>query len=654
MKKARFQNVSARKASVSRTINLALTLLSVGLIILGAVGLVVLQPKLRLSQELRQQAATSQGRVRLNTLYEPTTGPGENANLVILANTNNLQVDLIQLVFRVITDVTTDPPLVFVPTSSGLSTLLQEVETTTDGFLVSIVAAPASGSALFSSTSDETIVEIGFVPQQNGSVQIEVDNNNSVAHVAGTGAGIDELYVTPLATYAVIADVGTSPSPTPSPSATVEASASPSPSPSPSATASPLVSASPSPSPSASPGVGGTSTKQCNETCSANSECAVNHRCFEGRCRLASNVTSTSCAGPADAGLQRQCNEYCADSRECASGYSCFYNRCRRPDNPDNTSCQIASNATQQAVAQGCNAGCTSNSQCAVNLRCYNGSCRLATNPSSLSCVAATNGAVSQKYYTSGSKGSSTPTTTKGNVSGGITNPYLVSPTPAATYSPITGVVTSPVPVSSPALGSVKPSATPAPGTNEEMQPTWWETVLSDRNGLISTLALLGGAGLLLVLIIVTAVGLLKKRPSTFTASTATKATATGATGASGNGAGYEQYLKQRINQLQGQPLPATNSMPPMKPVTPTAAPANPAAPAPASVVPPAPKVPEQPITLPTTPMPGYTPSTSMLQAVRSKGIATPGGSTPMAPQAPANPTAPSTTQSGTGTPTQS
>lgn len=142
--------------------------------------------------------------------------------------------------------------------------------------------------------------------------------------------------------------------------------------------------------------------KSCNESCTSNNECPVNHSCYDTgsgkKCRLATNVSSTTCAGITDNGLNRTCNEYCADSRECKSGYTCWYNSCRNPENVESQSCADLSTVQKETVIKSCNESCTANADCAVNMRCYNNTCRLASNPSSTSCSAMTEKAVSETY----------------------------------------------------------------------------------------------------------------------------------------------------------------------------------------------------------------------------------------------------------------
>lgn len=82
-----------------------------------------------------------------------------------------------------------------------------------------------------------------------------------------------------------------SPSPTPkvTPTPTPTPKVTPTPTPTPKVTPTPVVKTSPSPTPLA----------KCNEACTDNADCAnSSHICYQGKCRLDSNVSSTVCAAP--------------------------------------------------------------------------------------------------------------------------------------------------------------------------------------------------------------------------------------------------------------------------------------------------------------------------------------------------------------------
>lgn len=127
-------------------------------------------------------------------------------------------------------------------------------------------------------------------------------------------------------------------------------------------------------------------SENCNKSCTSNSNCPNNMRCYDSKCRLADNPSSTVCGMPADQGIARSCNQYCADSRECGNGLICWYNQCRAPEAVDHTDCSLPSGVIARSMQLNCNKACTSNRDCSVNMRCYNGSCRSASNPTSNSC----------------------------------------------------------------------------------------------------------------------------------------------------------------------------------------------------------------------------------------------------------------------------
>ena len=204
----------------------------------------------------------------------------------------------------------------------------------------------------------------------------------------------------------------------------------------------------------------------CNNTCSSNSECNNNQRCYntgsEKRCRLATNVTSTSCSAGVDQGLSRSCNEYCADTRECAAGLTCWYNKCRILQNLNDTSCRIQSTTTTSTGTGGakgglassnqapvtyqrCNESCKTNRDCNSGLRCYQGSCRHPLNPTNVSCS------------TTGGTGTTAGTTPTAQ--------------PAATATPRASSVPSPTPPQITASATPTLIPTPAPTIVEQLPP---------------------------------------------------------------------------------------------------------------------------------------------------------------------------------------
>jgi hypothetical protein len=213
----------------------------------------------------------------------------------------------------------------------------------------------------------------------------------------------------------------------------------------------------------------GISIKQCNEVCTSNSECSTNQRCYntgsDKRCRLATNVTSTSCGGLPNQGLNRSCNQYCADSRECGAGYTCWYNRCRIPGNVESTSCTSPQSTTTTVTGttkgglpittvtyQGCNQNCASNRECQAGLRCYQGACRHPLNPKNVACSSdsSANGIDPTPAGTASPKPSASPSTSATPRPSATPSSSPVPPQLLASPAATTAAATSPTPAATP------------------------------------------------------------------------------------------------------------------------------------------------------------------------------------------------------------
>ena len=350
--------------------SLIATIISLLLIVAGTVGLILLQKPLREeSQDIRKDASVESGKVIVSGL--PNSGntftAGEEATISFQANTKGAQTDGIQLVFNLITNTLGSTPTISIPSGSGLQAAYQQIEQTGDGYLISLIALPQQIGQAFSSTTPVTIAQLEINPSNAGNIELSFDREKSKSIIQGTNPPQDALKYVNSLTYTVTNSSG---DPIPSPS----------------------------PSPSPSPATGGLTVQGCNLACTSNAECETDHRCYNGQCRLVTNVSSTTCEPKPDQGLDFGCNSYCADSRECDSQYACLENKCRRADNPDDASCRIPSSTIQKNVDESCNTTCGTNADCAANLRCYYGACRLATNVSSTTCTAATTKSVSTLY----------------------------------------------------------------------------------------------------------------------------------------------------------------------------------------------------------------------------------------------------------------
>lgn len=242
-----------------------------------------------------------------------------------------------------------------------------------------------------------------------------------------------------------------------------------------------------------------TTAKACDANCSSNADCADDHRCYDTgsgdkRCRLNTNLTSTSCSHPTG-GPNYSCNQYCANTAECAAGFSCWNNYCRNPYNVESPTCVNPSTRQSELIRESCNKTCSANRDCANNMRCFNGSCRLATNPSSTSCSAAV-----------------IPTTTAPPKGGTIATP---TPNPAATVRPIatirptatpsatlapspTATATAiPAPVATiqptPSPTAATPTPQPEPAPEESVLDSFFSRVTSFFNSLFNSTSALSG-----------------------------------------------------------------------------------------------------------------------------------------------------------------
>jgi|GEM_PF-829614 len=632
--------IRVKKKSPGHLLSVLLTTLSVFLIILGALGLVyVQQPLTDLSFDPRNDASVANGQVELSTTFQNATAQDENGHITLLYNAHSRNIQQIELVFSVITDVF-DTPTVELTSNSGLRTTRKEIEQTTDGYLVSMTVVPQSGSS-FTGTTPKAFAQINFKPTQSGDIDVSFDTQTSKALVfqGGSSNAInDELKHVPLQSYSVqvagatqkddlrfanqtrvafLDNAGNAVNPNQikrgqtytlhliyqvqnsiksqaadnrqvgvrysingqsygNKSYDYSFMAGPEAGFTDSVKQSYVLNANsvkigvmvdPGNTIAESnesnnswettftvAGVGGLSVVSCNESCTSNAQCGVNQRCFENRCRLVTNLSSTSCSAPADNGLHRSCNQYCADTRECGTGFSCYFNRCRRPDNVESTVCALPTTAQQTLITQSCNKACSSNAQCANNMRCYSSVCRLATNPSSTSCSPVTKNSVSGTYYGEGSKGGpgkgaaggadqpvsgATPgasgsTGTSGATPSGTTRPFNSTGSAQATFS--AGLISPrPVPTVAPAIRT-SPSPISAASNGALNFLTRFTGGLS-----LPLIALVVGIGLLALVIVITLLNVLKKRNQG------------GSNLPGGRTTPYEQDLQSKINELKQQ-----------------------------------------------------------------------------------------------------
>jgi hypothetical protein len=448
---------------------------SILMIVGGAIGMILVQKDLKLSQDLRQQASVDDGKVSV-TMTSSNFIVNEQGKITFSINTEGVQTDGVQLTFNVVSDILPTPPTFSLTDDAPLQIAYSEVQDTADGYLISVITLPKQLGQSFSSTTATPFGYLNVAPTSNGTITLNFDVENSLSTVHASNPPKDELTHIATTDFAVGSPaIEVSPSPEVSPditycsgdnecqggyvcagippggctdgsacatqpycrlaegsscssdtncylgyectngtcsSTTISVSPSPIASPDSSPVATPEV----SPDPTDDPGIGGNpDIASCNESCAINADCDVNLRCYSGQCRLVTNVSSNTCSNPTDQGLSFSCNEYCADSNECADGLVCHGNSCRNPENVNSTSCRTLTVAQRSSVVRSCNESCSSNNDCDVNLRCYQGACRLATNPGSYSCSASTKKLVSKSIYggTTASKGSDDGSSTK-------------------------------------------------------------------------------------------------------------------------------------------------------------------------------------------------------------------------------------------------
>jgi hypothetical protein len=434
------------------------TLLIVGLIVLATL---VLSSVFYLQNQVQNQgfdirplAVNPQGQVdvaiRPSVTQLVTSQP---AALLVSADTHGVQVKELQLVFQVVTGTTGDLVAELLPAARLRATDF-ELQRVSDGFLVKFVGQPVSGN--FSTNGVTDVLRLSLTPSQTGTIIFDADPENSYAWVANSSPNVDQLRPIARQTYQVIQ--GTT---VPSPSPVIDPS-------------------------------------RCGVGCSSNAQCSIGYRCFDGQCRLATNVTSSICAVPGDQGLQRACNEYCADSRECRGGYVCQENRCRHPQNIASTTCAVPTVQIINTIVSGCNQACSSNDQCGLNMRCFGGACRLASNPTSMTCSPGSAPTVSVIYQIpgppKGGTSTGTPDSTSPTPSSLATGAGALTPTPSPSISPRASL--QPSTVSDPAARS-----TTAENALEEL----WQTILALPQWLL--LGIVGLTSLLFVFLLLSFLG---------------------------------------------------------------------------------------------------------------------------------------------------
>lgn len=535
---------------------LGATIITLLLVIAGSVGLILFQvPLLSQSRDDRGSASVSDGEITITS--SPSTDSklklNERAKIDVNINTHNKHISEVELVFNVVTNVAEEVEIQTYSTYQ-LQVMQQEIEKTSDGFLLSYKAKPSQGTT-FINNAPQAILSLVFTPKNSGTFKLAFDTEKSKAITDSSDR---------LRTVGTLEYVTYNPN----------------------------------------------TTKACNETCDDNADCGNNHRCYENRCRLVTNVSSTSCA-IADTNT-RQCNQVCGSNSDCANDHVCYSNRCRRADNPDSTVCALSSTAQQEEIRKSCNQPCTDNRGCYNNLRCYQGHCRLATNVSSTSCSAMTQKTVSAQYYAPVvSKGGSPKGGEIDDISVKVSpTPSIrprISPTPTASNSATLSGTLSPFP-------TLKPTSTPVitPLPDSVTNSGGFFNTFSSRFGSLMTMIGLGIGGIILALALLFLLSRLFGRRSTSSNTAASKNQT------------YEKELQKKIDELKQQNSKSTTiaslgtqppaatlvSNPPRATLpTPVVKPSLPAAP-PMTQLPPAPR-PIAPQIMPAAPVANLPPQMS-------------------------------------------
>lgn len=418
------------------------------LVVAGIIGLLFIQNPLKESQDPRKSAQVQTWPNISSHLRVPFV-INRTGEIAFYLNNQNYTFTRVRTVFTLLNNSLQTPEII-VNQGSGFDAESIEVEQITGGYLISVVAIPNNLDWLIP-PEDTSFIRVRAIAQNSGTLTVAFDQDRTYAStpaleilinvpspstytITGTSSTQQQLCLqsggvwreftdgcvdsceyaanpggtacTTVLTMgcdcgrlqcwngnSCINNPGTTPPPTiwPSPPVT----------PRPTPTVTPTPTGSPSPTPSVSPTPTPPVVQSCNQSCTNNSQCAVNLFCYPttqgGRCRLATNPTSTSCQAD-DQSSVRQCNEFCTSNAECKTGLTCWNNYCRNPENPENNQCLALTTQQRNQVAQQCGQTCASNADCAINLRCYEGQCRLATNPSSTSCSTTTTQTVSNTY----------------------------------------------------------------------------------------------------------------------------------------------------------------------------------------------------------------------------------------------------------------
>lgn len=337
-------------------------------------------------QDFRQRASEGYGNVEL--VLVPSTTPLQTNNLstvFVRLNTKGEEIDGVQVVFDLLTQVTSDVTI-RVNESTGLKWAWDRVEGIQGGRKVSFAAITSDPYKPFKSNSPVDVAEITFVAKNPGLLTMVFDGFMTKANKHQQLKNVLKPII--IQEY----DVKMAPSPTPKPTPKPVVSATGGTTNSSGTKGGQAVSSTPSPTPVSVAAnvvinsVGGTKTVelgQCNAVCQYSNQCDSGFLCYEGKCRLSTNLTSSTCQDISS--RSKICNDTCTQSSECQLGLTCYSGQCRSTTNPQSQTCQN-DGTVAAGVEKMCGQACSSNSDCGDSLSCYVGQCRLATNPTNPEC----------------------------------------------------------------------------------------------------------------------------------------------------------------------------------------------------------------------------------------------------------------------------
>jgi hypothetical protein len=344
-------------------------------------------------QEIRKRA--SQGFGNAEIVLVPSTSPlraDTLSTVFVRLNTHGESVDGLQVVFDLLTDVT-DEVSVQVKEGTGLRWAWNKVEGIEGGKKISFAAITSDPYSPFSSNEPVDVAEITFTAKKTGNLAMVFDGFSTKANRHQQLRNVLKPIV--IQEY----QIATAPTPVPTPKATAVVVTKPKGgtvqvSPTPVVTkgeekeATDSVTAKITITSNIGGGYGqvvSTDSGVCNDSCKNSTECGKDYLCYEGSCRLSTNLASVKCEDISQ--RNKSCDESCTQSIECTANLTCFEGSCRAPANPQSKVCQADQTVTDTIAGQ-CGADCSVNSDCGNSLSCSGGECRLATNPTSPNCSA--------------------------------------------------------------------------------------------------------------------------------------------------------------------------------------------------------------------------------------------------------------------------